>query len=109
VANGSGVSRGDRNRNARLARLRVLAPVSNAIVGIDLADKKQMVVVCDHDSKVLARKTFRCRAWDLGTALDWAGERARAKGWAGVTVACEPTKWLVSAAIAATIRRHRSV
>jgi hypothetical protein len=54
--------------------------VENAIVGIDLADRKQMVVVTDHDSKVLARKTSRCRAWDLGTALDWAGERARAKG-----------------------------
>ena len=89
--NGSGVSRGDRNRNARLARLRGLVPVGNAIVGIDLADAKQMVVVCDHDSKVLARKTFRCRAWDLGAALDWAGERAAASGWAGVTVACEPT------------------
>ena len=43
--NGSGVSRGDRNRNARLARLRELVPLENAIVGIDLADKKQMVVV----------------------------------------------------------------
>jgi len=30
----------------------------NATVGIDLADKKQMVVVTDHDSKVVARKTF---------------------------------------------------
>ena len=28
MGNGSGVSRGDRNRNARLARLRVLVPVS---------------------------------------------------------------------------------
>jgi hypothetical protein len=28
-------------------------------VAIDLADQKQMVVVCDHDFKVLARKTFR--------------------------------------------------
>jgi transposase len=74
------VSRGDRNRNARLSRLRALVPLSNAIVGIDLADRTQMVVVCDHDSRVLARKTFRCRAWDLGTALDWAGERAAAKG-----------------------------
>ena len=74
MANGSGVSRGDRNRNARLARLRVLVPVSNAIVGIDLADSKQMVVVTGHDSKVLARRTFRCRAWDLGCALDWAAE-----------------------------------
>lgn len=36
-------------------------PVDNAIVGIDLADKKQMVVVTDHDSKVLARKTYRWR------------------------------------------------
>jgi transposase len=103
VANGSGVSRGDRNRNARLARLRELVPLANAIVGIDLADKKQMVVVCDHDSKVLARRTFRCRAWDLGRALDWAGERARAKGWAGVTVSCEPTghRWRVLGQLAA--------
>jgi transposase len=55
--------------------------VTNVIVGIDLADAKQMLVVCDHDSKVLARKTFRCRAWDLGSALDWAGGRAAALGW----------------------------
>ena len=73
MGNGSGVSRGDRNRNARLARLRGLVPVSNAIVGIDLAGVKQMVVVTDHDSKVLARRTFRCRAWDLGTA--WTGRQ----------------------------------
>ena len=56
MSNGSGVSRGDRSRNARLARLRELVPLDNAIVGIDLADKKQMVVVTDHDSKVLARR-----------------------------------------------------
>ena len=36
-----------------------------------------MVVVCDHDSRVLARRTFRVKAWDLGAALDWAAERAR--------------------------------
>jgi transposase len=66
MTNGNGVSRGDRNRNARLARLRELVPLDHAIVAIDLADKKQMVVVCDHDSRVLARKTFRCRAWDPG-------------------------------------------
>jgi hypothetical protein len=35
VANGSGVSRGDRNRNARLARLRELVPVSNAVITTD--------------------------------------------------------------------------
>jgi hypothetical protein len=38
VGNGSGLSRGDRNRNARLARLRELVPHGNAIVGIDLAE-----------------------------------------------------------------------
>src|SRR3954464_15338479 len=103
MTNGNGVSRGDRNRNARLARMRVLVPLENAIVGIDLADRKQMVVVCDHDSKVLARKTFRCRAWDLGVALDWAAERAAAQGFAGVTVSCEPTghRWRVLGQLAA--------
>ena len=81
--NGNGVSRGDRNRNARLTRLRAAVPVSNAIVGIDLAERKQMVVVTDHDSKVLARRTFRCKAWDLGAALDWAAERSTRAGYAG--------------------------
>jgi hypothetical protein len=78
-------------------------PVSNAIVGIDLAGSKQVVVVTDHDSKVIARRTFRCRAWDLGSALDWARERAMAKGWAGVTVGCEPAghRWRVLGQLAA--------
>jgi transposase len=77
--------------------------VTHAIVGIDLADHKQMLVVTDHDSKVLARRTFRCKAWDLGAALDWAADRAHAKGFAGVTVACEPTghRWMVLAQLAA--------
>src|SRR5215472_14328466 len=103
MGNGNGVSRGDRNRNARLKRLRALVPVTNAIAGIDLAGSKQMVVVTDHDSRVIARRTFRCRAWDLGTALDWAAGRAAAGGWAGVTVACEPTghRWRVLSQLAA--------
>ena len=103
MTHGNGVSRGDRNRNARLVRLRELVPLNHAIVGIDLADRKQMVVVCDHDSKVLARKTFRCRAWDLGIALDWAAQRAAAKGFAGATVSCEPTghRWRVLGQLAA--------
>lgn len=41
MSNGNGLSRGDRNRNVRLARLRELVPLSNAIVGIDLADERQ--------------------------------------------------------------------
>ena len=78
--------------------------MTNAIVGIDLADRKQMVVVTDHDSKVLARRTFRFKAWDLGAALDWAAERAAKAGFAGVTVACEPTghRWRVLGQLART-------
>jgi transposase len=103
VSNGSGISRGDRNRNARLGRLRELVPVTNAIVGIDLAGKKQMVVVTDHDSRVLARRTFRCRAWDLGLALEGAGSQAAWKGFAGATVSCEPAghRWRVLGQLAA--------
>ncbi|WP_147063882.1 IS110 family transposase [Knoellia locipacati] len=104
MSNGSsGVSRGDRNRNARLTRLRAAVPVGHAIVGIDLADRKQMVVVTDHDSKVLARRTFRVKAWDLGAALDWAAERAAKAGFEGATVACEPTghRWQVLGQLAA--------
>ena len=93
----TGLSRGDRNRNARLARLRQLLPPENAIVGIDLADKKQAAVVTDHDSRVLARRRVTARAWELGGLLDWALARARAAGFASVTVACEPTghRWRV--------------
>jgi transposase len=77
VANGCGVSRGDRNRNAHMSRLRALVPLSNAIVGIDLTDRKHMVVVCDHDSRVLAGKAFRCRAW-ISDRVGWGG-RARCR------------------------------
>ena len=38
----TGLSRGDRNRNARLARLRVLVPPENAIVGVDLASRSSL-------------------------------------------------------------------
>jgi transposase len=103
VVQGSGLSRGDKRRNARLARLRELVPVSNAIVAIDLADKKQAVVVCDHDSQVLARKTVKARAWELGPVLDWALRMAQRCGFAGVTVGCEPTghRWMVLNQLAA--------
>jgi hypothetical protein len=59
-----------------------LVPVTNAIAGTGLAGKKQMVVVTDHDSKVIARRTFQCRAWDpwLGAGL---GRRACHGQWMG--------------------------
>jgi transposase len=85
------LSRGDRNRNARLARLRELVPLHHAIVGIDLADDTQAAVVTDHDSRVIARRRVSARAWELGEVLDWAVDRAAGAGFASVAVACEPT------------------
>ena len=96
MSKGSGMTRGDRRRNARRERLRAMLPRDGVVIGIDLAEDKQALAVVDHDVRVLARKTVRVKAFRLGEALDWAVGQARAKGFAQVTVACEPTgpRWL---------------
>ena len=96
MSKGSGTTRGDRRRNARRERMRGLLPRDGVVIGIDLAEDKQALAVIDHDVRVLARKTVRVKAFRLGEALDWAVGQARAKGFAHVTVACEPTgpRWL---------------
>jgi len=86
-----GPSRGDRRRNARKARLRSLVPREYAIVGVDLADHKQVFAVCDHDGQVLGRRSVKARAWELVDTLRWAQGTAAAAGFAGLVVACEPT------------------
>jgi transposase len=91
MAHRIGPSRGDRRRNARKGRLRRLIPRDHAIVGIDLADAKQVFAVCDHDGAVHGRRTVRTRAWQLAATLGWAREAAVAAGFAGLVVACEPT------------------
>jgi transposase len=97
VGKGSGVTRGDRRRNAQMARLRALVPVCNAVAGVDLGERKQALVVTGADGRVLARRSPQVSVHDLGPVLDWAAERARAAGFAGLTVACEPTgsRWMV--------------
>jgi hypothetical protein len=91
------MTRGDLRRNARRERLRAVLPRDGAVIGIDLAQEKQALALIDHDARVLARKTVRVKAFRLGPALDWAVAQARAKGFAAVTVACEPTgpRWLL--------------
>lgn len=103
--NGSGLSRGDRRRNERLAGLRAVVSPDRAIVAIDLADDKQAVVVTDHDSRVLARRRVRARAWQLGPTLQWAQDQALAAGFEGAVVGCEPTghRWRVVDQIAADL------
>ena len=92
----SGMTRGDRRRNARRELLRGLVPGDGAVVGIDLGEDKQALAVADHDGRVVARRTVRVKAFRLGEALDWAVGQARAAGFAAVAVACEPTgaRWL---------------
>jgi transposase len=45
----------------------------------------------------------RCKAWSMGAALDWAAGQGAHAGFAGVTVACEPTghRWRVLSRLAA--------
>ncbi len=91
MSKGSGVTRGDRRRNAQKARLRVLVPHENAVAGLDLGEKKQALVVTGADGEVLARRSPRVSVHELGPYLDRAVEQARAAGYAGLSVACEPT------------------
>ena len=65
----TGLSRGDRNRNSRPARIGQLVPPDHAIVGIDLAGSKQAAVVTDHDSLGIARRQVTAWAWELGELL----------------------------------------
>ena len=96
MSKGSGLSRSERRRNARKERLRALVPRGGAVVGIDLGEEKQALALVDHDVRVLWRKTARVRAHQLGDALDLAVAAARERGFAAVTVACEPTgpRWM---------------
>lgn len=97
MGNGSGLSRGDRRRNERLGELRRVVALDRAVIGIDLADETQSVVVTDHDSRVLARRRLRVRAWELGAGLEWALAQAQRAGFAAAVVGCEPTghRWRI--------------
>src|SRR6202451_4165336 len=99
----NGLSRGDRNRNVRLAVLRAAVPRDHAILGIDLAQSRQGAVLADHDSRLIARWRPRCSPWKLGELLERALRKAISAGFAGITVACEPTghRWMVISQLAA--------
>src|SRR3954462_10718126 len=98
-----GLSRGDRRRNEKLARLRALITRESAVLAFDLAEEKQVCALCDRDSAVLARRTLRVKAWQLAEAVAWGLARAAEAGFPSVVVACEPTRhrWRVLDQIAA--------
>jgi transposase len=97
MGKGSGITRGDRRRNARKARLRALVPQDYAVLGVDLGEKRQALAVTGGDGVVLARRSPQVAVHGLGAYLDWAAGRARSAGYAGLSVACEPTGsgWMV--------------
>jgi transposase len=107
VSNGSRrrLSRGDRRRNEKLARLRAVITRESAVLAFDLAADKQVCALTDQDSKVLARRTLRCKAWELSDAVSWGLARAAEAGFSHVVVACEPTghRWRVLDQIAADL------
>lgn len=91
MSNRRTLTRGDRRRNEKLARLRSIVRPDLAIVGIDLASAKQAAVVVDHDSMVLGRRMFLGDPWVIDEILDWALPIAVDAGFTGVLVGCEPT------------------
>jgi transposase len=97
------LSRGDRRRNEKLARLRGIITRQTAVLAFDLAADKQVCALTDPDSRVLARRTVRVKAWQLGEAIGWGLARAAEAGFGSVVVACEPTghRWRVLDQIAA--------
>jgi transposase len=102
VAQGSGLTRGDRNRNERIAALRAVVRRDRAVLAIDLGEDKQVAALVDHEGRVLARKTVKSKAYQLGGLLEWAAGKAAAAGFSGLTVACEPTghRWKALMALA---------
>ena len=91
MAQGSGLTRGDRNRNRKIAAVREAVRRDRAVLAVDLGEDKQVAVVMDHEGRVLARKVVKAKAHQLAGLLGWAAERAAKAGFAGLTVACEPT------------------
>jgi hypothetical protein len=103
MSNRSRLSRGDRRRNDKLAQLRGVVTRHSAVLAFDLAADKQVCALTDHDSRVLARRTVKAKAWQLREALEWGMAQAAAAGFSSVVVACEPTghRWRVLDQIAA--------
>jgi transposase len=85
------LTRGDRNRNRKIAALRGVVARDRAVLAVDLGEDKQAAVLVDHEGRVLARKTVTAKAHQLGGLLEWAAGQAARAGFAGLAVACEPT------------------
>jgi hypothetical protein len=72
------------------ARLRALLPAGDAILGVDLADAKQAVVLTDHDSRVLARPAGGVPGLAARRGPRLGGREGACCRFVSVTVVCEP-------------------
>ena len=83
--------------------LRAVVTRQTAVLAFDLAADKQVCALTDQDSRVLARRTVKAKAWQLAEAVEWGLAQAAAAGFSSVVVACEPTghRWRVLDQIAA--------
>src|SRR4051812_47098902 len=86
------LSRGDRRRNDKLQRPRAFIPRHSAVLAFDLAADKQVCALSDRDSRVLARRTVRAKAWQLAEAVEWGVARAAAAGVSSGVGAREPAR-----------------
>ena len=96
------LSRGDRRRNDKLDQLRTVVTRETAVLAFDLAADKQVCALTDQDSRVLARRTVKAKAWQLQEAVAWGLARAAAAGFSSVVVACEPTGHRIRDAVVTT-------
>src|SRR5256885_12050886 len=83
VTQGSGLTRGDRNRNKKIAALREVVRPNRAVLAVDLGEDKQVAVVMDHEGRVLARKTVTAKAHQPGGLPGGGAERAPKAGVSG--------------------------
>ena len=66
MAQGSGLTRGDRNRNRPDRGVAAVVRRDRAVLAVDLGEDKQVAVLVDHEGRVLARKTVKAKAHQLG-------------------------------------------
>ena len=91
MAQGSGLTRGDRNRNRKIGALREVVRADRGVLAVDLGEDKQVAVVIGHDGRVLGRKVVKAKAHRLGGLVEWGAGVAGRAGLGGLAVACEPT------------------
>ena len=72
------MTRGDRNRNDRIAALRAVVRRDRAVLAIDLGEDKQAAALVDHEGRV--RRGGSSRRRPTSWAVCWRGRRSGPRG-----------------------------